>query len=141
MAKMWPKNFFFFFFFFFFGFFFFYPLFFFYYCINKWPKCGKKTFFFFFFAYFVSFFVYTLLFSMSYTTRFCQMKYLIKICMYSMFHQCSIYLIVKLKIVKVSCTDSTSKKWPFFWSSLGPNLILENQKYCLKPKFIQKLHP
>ena len=28
-----------------------------------------------------------------------------------------------------------------FWSILGPNLPPENHKYCLKPKFLQKLHP
>ena len=28
-----------------------------------------------------------------------------------------------------------------FWSILGPNLLLENQKYCLKLTFLEKLHP
>ena len=28
-----------------------------------------------------------------------------------------------------------------FCSILGPNLLPENQKYCLKPKLLQKLHP
>ena len=28
-----------------------------------------------------------------------------------------------------------------FWSILGPNLPPENQKYCLKPKFLPKLLP
>ena len=98
---------------------------------KMWPKnC-------FFFSYFVSFFVYILLLSMSYTTRFCQMKYLIKICMCSMFHQYSIYLIVKLKIVKVSCTDSTSKKWPFL-IQFGTQFNTGKPKILFKTKIFAK---
>ena len=54
-------------------------------------------------------------------------------------------------IRKTQCSKNLSKFWIFaqmectqslqFCFSLGPNLLPENQKYCLKPKFLQKLHP
>ena len=39
-------------------------------------------------------------------------------------------------LAQMECTQSLQ-----FWSILGSNLLLENQKYCLKPKFLEKLHP
>ena len=39
-------------------------------------------------------------------------------------------------LVLMECTQSLQ-----FCSILGPNLPLENQRNCLKPKFMQKLHP
>ena len=55
-----------------------------------------------------------------------------------------------LPIRQTQCLKNPSKFWILaqmertqslpFWSISGPNLPLENQKYCLKPKFLQKLH-
>ena len=39
-------------------------------------------------------------------------------------------------LAQIECTQSLQ-----FWSILESNLLLENQKNCFKPKFMQKLHP
>ena len=39
-----------------------------------------------------------------------------------------------LILVQIECTQSLQ-----FWFILGPNLLPENQKYCLKQKFMEKL--
>ena len=56
-----------------------------------------------------------------------------------------------LPVRETQCLKNSSKFWILaqmeytkslqFWSILWLNLPLENQKNCLKPKFMQKLHP
>ena len=58
---------------------------------------------------------------------------------------------VSLPKRQTQCLKNSSKFWTLpptqwtqslqFWSILGPDLLVENQKYCLKPKFLEKLHP
>ena len=89
-----------------------------YWSIKKWSKLGQKMDF---LALFERFFVYAVLHPMSYTSRFCQLKDLIKIHICGKSFISIACAVVEFKIFKVFRIDSASWSGHFFgFSGLTP---------------------
>ena len=76
-----------------------------------------------FLAYFVSFFVYALLHFMSYMPQdFTKWKWHVSSVSVASFISIA-FVVVKLKISKVFCIDSTSNEMALFWALAPPNIV------------------
>ena len=107
----------------------------FYWSIKKCSKLGQKTEF---LVHFERIFVYALLHSMSYTSRFCQLKDLIKIHICGKSFISIAQMVVKFKIFKVIRINSASWSGPSF-GIFGP-YSPKHWSILLKTKSLQKLY-